>query len=215
MNLLTKTKRRSDPSEDVRRSLRGIAPREQPVLDWRTYGITRAEHAQLMAERRAFMVRLMQMPIDWTSLPMLQEQVGAYFGTEPHIVSVESDLKAIGAVRVPLKPGSRRTRFQLLEGHTPDSLMIEIHDRFAVDVLRVLRHETEVIIDTSRGVTQALHELLKLASADRLLPGYLYALHDGEDTVIIKCSTPGTAVEWTDRLKRVLAAARPKRAFEE
>jgi arginine repressor len=210
---MERNKPTSEPPQDRRRSLRGIAPREAPILEWRAYAMSKSAAAGQRAERRGFVLRLLQMPIDWAPTRMLMEQVEAYFGLSPGITVIENDLRSLGAVRVPLKPGSQKTRWQLLEGHTPDSLMLELHDRFAVDVLRVLRHESTVVVDTSRGVTQAVHELLKLASADRLLPGYLYALHDGEDTVVVVCASSGSAIEWVDRLNRVLHAARPKKAF--
>lgn len=204
---------RPPSEEDKRRPLRGVAPRSEPLIG--PWAPTSKAGIEWRRERRAFILRMLNTSITWASYGMMQEQVEAHFGYAPSTATIESDLKAVGAVRVPMRPGSRRTKIVLLEGHTPQSLTLEMHDRFAVDVLRVIQHGEWCILDVSRGTTKAIHELLKIASEERMLPPHLIVFHDDEDTVAVLCTSSARASEWKDRVQHVLDASRRTQAVLE
>lgn len=188
------------PAPDLRRPLRGVAPREEPILAWK--GPTDRVTTEYRRERRTFVYRILR-DQDIRTIRELSEAVEAHFGSAPVDETLRRDVGAVGGARVPLV--GNRFRYALLDGETPDSLGLELRDRFISDVLHVERADNEIIIDTSRLLAPALHDLLKAASAERLLPGYLWMLHDGDGTVVVRCRKSTTARTWNDRLEKLLA----------
>lgn len=184
---------------DLRRPYQGVPPREEPILDWRP-STARVQDEQRRA-RRAFIHRILR-DTGVRSITEMHRHVEAHFGSAPTTATVQRDMLVVGGARL-VMPGGRYA-WRLTGGDSPDTLAMELRDRFVMDVLRVQRVERTLVIETSHRLAPAVHELVKLASAERLLPGYLHALHDGDDVVVVTCRDTEIAHQWRERCAGLL-----------
>ena len=176
-----------------------MPPREEPILDWKAT-TSRAQDENRRA-RRAFVHRILR-DGDVKSINEMRQYIEAHFGFAPTPATVQSDMLRVGGARL-VMPGGR-TAWRLSGGDTPDTLAMELRDRFVMDVLRLQRIDNVLVIETSHKLAPAIHELVKLASAERLLPGYTYVLHDGDDVVVVTCRDSMIAGQWRDRCAGLL-----------
>lgn len=134
-------------------------------------------------DRRRLIVELLRTEII-SSVKQLREAIETRTGQRgPGERTLQSDLEAIGAVRVPLGRGEWRYRTPDLI--TIDDVRLSLQDRLAADGLSCALFTDGIVVRTTKGVSGSVAGLFKMLMDHHLDDSIQWVMHDQDDTVMV------------------------------